>query len=92
MTHSLPHGHVAAVVAQAHALGLPTLLGPAGRQRDLAFALIVARVARPGSKLATTRWWADTTLAHDLGITEASTDEVYAAMDWLAARQDSHRS
>lgn len=27
---SLPHGHVAAVLAQAHALGLPALLGPAG--------------------------------------------------------------
>ena len=33
-------------------------------------ALIVARVARPGSKLATTRWWADTTLAVDLGVGE----------------------
>ncbi len=88
VTRSLPHGHVAAVVAQAHTLGLPALLGPAGRQRDLAFALIVARVCRPGSKLATTRWWADTTLAHDLGVADASTDEVYAAMDWLAGRQD----
>ena len=88
VTRSLPHGHVAAVVAQAHTLGLPALLGPAGRQRDLAFALIVARVCRPGSKLATTRWWADTTLAHDLGVADASTDEVYAAMDWLAGQQD----
>lgn len=88
VTRTLPHGHVAAITAQAKALGLPALLGPAGRMRDLAFALIVARVARPGSKLATTRWWADTTLAEDLGIVDASTDEVYAAMDWLAARQD----
>jgi len=89
LTRSLPHGHVAAVLAQAHALGLPALLGPAGRQRDLALALIVARVCRPGSKLATTRWWTDTTLAADLGIADASTDEVYAAMDWLGGRQDS---
>ncbi|MHB1737993.1 MAG: IS1634 family transposase [Actinomycetes bacterium] len=88
ISRSLPHGHVAAVVAQANALGLPALLGPAGRARDLAFALIVARVCRPGSKLATTRWWADTTLAHDLGIADASTDEVYAALDWLVAQQD----
>lgn len=88
VARSLPHGHVAAVAAQAHALGLPGLLGPAGRQRDLAFALIVARVCRPGSKLATTRWWADTTLAHDLGVADASTDEVYAALDWLVAQQD----
>lgn len=89
LTRSLPHGHVAAVLAQAHALGLPALLGPAGRERDLILALVVARVCRPGSKLATTRWWTDTTLAADLGIADAGTDEVYAAMDALAGRQDS---
>ena len=88
VTRALPHGHVAAVAAQAKALGFPALLGPAGRQRDLALALIIARVCRPGSKLATTSWWADTTLAADLGVADASTDEVYAAMDWLVARQD----
>src|SRR5450756_1247064 len=87
-----PHGHVAAVHAQAKALGLPALLGPAGRDRDIALALIIARVCRPGSKLATTRWWADTTLAADLGVADASTDEVYAAMDWLARRQDAIES
>ncbi|GAA3312438.1 IS1634 family transposase [Arthrobacter ramosus] len=87
VTRSLPHGHVAAVAAQAGALGFPGLLGPASKQRDLALALIIARVCRPGSKLATTRWWADTTLAQDLGVDGAGTDEVYAAMDWLAARQ-----
>jgi hypothetical protein len=86
---SLPHGHVAAVSAQAAALGLPALLGPAGRMRDLAMALIIARVCRPGSKLATTRWWQDSTLAEDLGLTRVSTDEVYAAMDWLEDRQRS---
>jgi len=88
VTGSLPHGHVAAVHAQAKALGLPGLLGPAGRDRDIALALIIARVCRPNSKLATTRWWADTTLAADLGVADASTDEVYAAMDWLAGRQE----
>jgi hypothetical protein len=89
ITRALPHGHVAAVYAQAKALGLPGLLGPAGRNRDLAVALVIARVLKPGSKLATTSWWADTTLGADLDIGEASTDEVYAAMDWLHARQDS---
>ncbi|MGH9156671.1 MAG: IS1634 family transposase, partial [Acidimicrobiales bacterium] len=84
---SLPHGHVAAVMAEASALGLPALLGPACAERDLALALVVARVCRPGSKLATTRWWADTTLAADLGVADASTDDVYAAMDWLLGRQ-----
>lgn len=88
VTRSLPHGHVAAVWAMARKLGLPALLGPAGPQRDLAMALIIARVCEPDSKLATTRWWADTTLAADLGVDQASTDQVYAAMDWLVDRQD----
>ena len=88
VTRSLPHGHVAAVWAMARKLGFPALLGPASPQRDLAMALIVARVCRPDSKLATTRWWADTTLGVDLGVAEASTDQVYAAMDWLGDRQD----
>ena len=86
---SLPHGHVAAVAATAKGLDLPKLLGPPCRQRDLSLALIVARVVRPGSKLATTRWWQDTTLAHDLGVADATTDDVYGAMDWLVSRQDS---
>jgi hypothetical protein len=88
VTRSLPYGHVAAVYAQAKALAMPALLGPASRDRDLALALVIARVCRPGSKLATTRWWADTTLGADLGVADATTDEVYAAMDWLAGRQD----
>jgi len=88
ITRSVPHGHVAAVWTQAAALGLPALLGPASRHRDLAMALIVSRVVRPGSKLATASWWDDTTLGLDLDVAGASTDEVYAAMDWLTGRQD----
>jgi hypothetical protein len=89
ITGSVPHGHVAAVWAQARALGLPALLGPAGRYRDLALALIIARVIHPASKLATASWWDDTTLGSDLEVAGASTDETYAAMDWLLTRQDS---
>src|SRR5690348_16238897 len=85
ITGSLPHGHVAAVHAMAARLGLPALLGPAGRERDLALALIVSRVVAPASKLATLTWWADTTLGADLGA--AGTDDLYAAMDWLERRQ-----
>jgi len=88
VARSVPHGHVAAVWAQAQALGLPALLGPASRARDLVMALIIARVCKPGSKLAATRWWQDTTLAADLGVATASTDEVYASLDWLAGRQE----
>jgi hypothetical protein len=88
ITRSLPHGHVAAVHAMARELGLPALLGPAGRPRDLALALIISRVVQPASKLSTLTWWADTTLGADLGVTDASTDDIYAAMDWLGGRQD----
>jgi hypothetical protein len=88
ITASLPHGHVAAVHAMARQLGLPALLGPAGRPRDLALALIISRVARPGSKLSTLTWRDDTTLGADLDVADASADDIYAAMDWLVARQD----
>src|SRR5689334_19877193 len=88
ITASLPHGHVAAVAAMAGKLGLPALLGPACRQRDLALALVISRVVRPGSKLSTLTWWDDVTLGADLGVAGAGTDEIYAAMDWLASRQD----
>ena len=88
ITRSLPHGHVAAVAAMAHQLGLPKLLGPACRSRDIAVALIISRVIRPGSKLSTLAWWPDTTLGIDLGVADACTDEIYAAMDWLAGRQE----
>ena len=88
ITRSVPHGHIAAVHAMAARLGLPALLGPAGRQRDLALALIISRVVKPASKLSTLTWWADVTLGGDLGVADASTDDLYAAMDWLAGRQD----
>jgi len=87
ITRSLPHGHVAAVAAMAHQLGLPALLGPPCRARDLALGLIISRVVRPTSKLSTLGWWADCTLGVDLDLAGASTDEIYAAMDWLADRQ-----
>lgn len=88
VTRSLPHGHVALVAAQAARLSLPQLLGPPCRERDLAYALIVSRVVRPRPKSATLPWWEDVTLGPDLGVAGASRDEVYAAMDWLHARQD----
>ena len=88
ITASLPHGHVAAAHAMAAKLGLPALLGPAGRHRDLALALIISRVVKPGSKLSTLGWWDDVTLGGDLGVAGAAVDDIYAAMDWLDHRQD----
>ena len=86
---SVPHGNVAAAHVMASALGLKSLLGPARRERDIAYALILSRAVRPESKLSTAMWWesGDTTLGTDLVVTDASTDEIYQAMDWLTGRQ-----
>ena len=82
------HGHVVLVHAAAGQLGLPGLLGPACRQRDLAYALIVSRVVAPKTKLATLAWWDDVTLGPDPGTADALRNAVYEAMDWLAGQQD----
>src|SRR5512140_376613 len=77
---SVPHGNVAAAHIMAGKLGLRPLLGPASPHRDIAYALILSRIARPKSKLSTVRWWngGDTTLAPDLGVAGATADDVYA--------------
>ncbi len=86
---SVPHGDVAAAHIMASQLGPRSLLGPPSRYRDIAYALISSRTVRPAPELPAARWWSagDTTLASDLGIADASTDDVYAAMDWLLAQK-----
>jgi transposase len=85
---SRAHGHVGAVRVAMQRLGLAALIDSrASRQRDLICALVGARVLAPHSKLATTRWWHTTTLAQEFGVEDADEDELYAAMDWLLARQ-----
>ena len=88
ITRTVPHGHVAAVHAMARKLGLPGVLGPACPARDLVLALIISRVVVPASKLSTLAWWADVTVGADLDVAAASTDDIYAAMDWLGHQQD----
>ena len=46
---------------------------------DLVLAMIVERLIRPCSKLATTRLWHSTTLADVLSVADAQEDELYAA-------------
>jgi len=88
ITRSLPHGDAVAVYGQARALGLPEILGPACRERDLALALIVARVLRPASKLESGRYLSDTSLGQDLAVSAGDPDALYAALDWLGERQE----
>jgi len=85
---SLPHGHVQAVLGTIRQLGLDNLISSRRcRQRDLAVAMIAERLLQPGSKLATTRSWHNTTLAEELTVADADEDELYEALDWLLARQ-----
>ena len=85
---SRPHGHVEAVLGTLRQLGLERLLGSKpSRQRDLVVAMIVERLLHPGSKLATTRLWQHSTLAQQLGVEDADENDLYAALDWLLARQ-----
>lgn len=85
---SLPHGHVAAVSGVMHQLGIAELLDHTrSRQRDLALALICARVVEPRSKLATTRSWGESTLSSMFSVEDATVEEVYSALDWLLERQ-----
>ena len=89
ITASRPHGHVHAVALAMERLGVASLLASKPcRERDVIVAMIAARIVAPHTKLATTRWWHTTTLADDFGVADASEDELYRAMDWLRARQD----
>jgi hypothetical protein len=49
--------------------------------------MIAGRLIRPCSKLASVRVWRSTTLADELGVEDATVDELYAALDWLLARK-----
>lgn len=85
----IPHGQVIAVLGTMKRLGLDKLLDAQhSRRRDLVMGMIAARLLEPASKLATTRLWKQSTLASELGVEDADEDELYAAMDWLLARQD----
>jgi hypothetical protein len=85
---AVPHGHVEAILGTVRRLGLDTVVAAKRcRERDLVLALIVERILHPCSKLATTRLWHTTTLAEELPVGDATEDDVYAAMDWLDARQ-----
>ncbi len=89
---SLPHGHVAAVLAMLRKLGIERMLGAKRTpERDRVVAMIVARILDPRSKLATARGLHSETalssLAEELDLESADAQELYAAMDWLVERQ-----
>jgi transposase len=82
---SRPHGHVQAVAAAMQRLGLAALLGTKpSRERELVLArprtVALPHCLRPHAAHTTT-------LAEDFGVADANEDDLYAAMDWLLARQ-----
>src|SRR6266536_5269723 len=93
IVRSLPHGHVLAALGTARRIALDTLLPRRGpqRRRDLALALIVARLLEPAAKLATARMLDPATASHSLGemlgLGRVAAKEVYAALDWLGREQ-----
>jgi transposase len=87
---TIPHGHVEAVLGTIRKLGLDSIItSKRCRERDLVVAMIAERLIQPCSKLATTRFWHTTTLAEELNVSDADEDDLYDAMDWGLARQDS---
>ncbi|MEA3238380.1 MAG: IS1634 family transposase, partial [Candidatus Bipolaricaulota bacterium] len=88
VSSSQHHRHIQAVRTAMKRLRFDNLLASrCTRERDLVVAMVVTRILEPESKLATTRWWHTTTLPDDLGVADATEDDLYQAMDWLLDRQ-----
>jgi len=86
---SLPHGHVAAALGMARRLELARLLErQPSPERSRVLALVVQQLLAPGSKLACTRALGQSTLAEELAVEGVDADQLYAALDWLSARQE----
>jgi hypothetical protein len=91
---ALPHGHGLAALGTVRRINIESLLPRRApqRRRDLALALIVARVLDPAAKLATARMLDPATASHSLGevlgLGRVSANELYAALDWLQSEQD----
>ena len=89
ITSSRAHGHVHAVSLAMCSLGFASLIASKPcPERDRVLAMVASRIVAPDTKLATTRRWHTSTLAQEFGVAHATEDDLYAAMDWLVARQD----
>lgn len=85
---SLPHGAVEAVLGTMRRIDFDTLIAAkASPNRSLIMAMVAEQLIHHSSKLGTTRLWHTTTLAQQLGVSEADEDDLYHAMDWLLAQQ-----
>lgn len=93
IVRALPHGHVLAALTTARRIDLDALLPRRAppRRRELAYALIIARLLDPAAKLATARMLDPATASHSLGealdLGRVAAREIYATLDWLGTEQ-----
>jgi len=88
-THTTPHGHVNAILCTMRQIGLDDMIASKPcREQSIVMGLIAERLLHGSSKLAATRQWHATTLAEELCLADVCANDVYAAMDWLVARQE----
>lgn len=80
------YGPMAALLALARELGLERVLGTS-RLASLALFLVLARILHQGSRLSAVRWAQTQAVAETLGLGEFDEDDLYEALDWLAAEQ-----
>jgi Transposase DDE domain len=90
---ALPHGHVLAAITAARRVDLDALFPRRApqRKRELAYALVIARMLDPAAKLATARMLDPATASHSLGevlaLGRVTARELYATLDWLGSEQ-----
>ncbi len=93
IVRALPHGHVLAALGTARRIELDALLPRRApqRRRDLALALMIARLLEPAAKLATARMLDSRTASHSLGemlgLGRVTAKDLYATLDWLQSEQ-----
>jgi len=88
MEETLAAGHVRAVLGTMTKLGIPDLLSSRPcRERALVVGMIAERILHPASKLGTVRLWKTSTLAAEVGVEDATANDLYGALDWLVSRQ-----
>jgi hypothetical protein len=81
------YGQLAALLAIAETLGIPSILGSSRRAR-LALFLVLARVAHRGSRLSAVRWARDQAVKEAMGLSRFDEDDLYEALDWLEGEQE----
>ena len=83
------YGVLAALDVLAREMGLVKAVGEQSRSQRLALFLIYARLAHQGSRLSAARWSEDHAVKEILQVGGFDEDDLYAALEDLAARQAS---